>query len=390
MSLFIDVGFESINKYGEELCGDKVEISRNDDSVIIVLADGMGSGVKANILSTLTSKIIGTILANGLKIEEAVDTIADTLPVCSTRGLAYSTFSILQIFNSGQGYLVEFDNPAIFRLKKGKPSGITYESRSIAGKTVMESRFKVDYDDMFVMASDGVVQAGKGGALDQGWQWDNVNEYIQRTCKSDISARKVAKLLISAADSLYGGEPGDDATVVAVRVKKPVNLCVMAGPPADPREDEAVVAKLMSTEGYKAICGGTTALIAARVLNRELKVGSEGIDSGTPPVSVLQGVDLVTEGALTLTSTLELIRSCMGSEGTMDAFLGLNRKDGASRLAKLFIEKSTNIIFLVGKSGITSYQNTDHSMEFNLKPKLIEDITLCLRNMGKQVEIEYR
>ena len=119
MTFYLDTGWQSLKKHNEELCGDKVEILRTGDSLIAVLADGLGSGVKANILSTLTSKIIGTMMANGSTIDEAVETIANTLPVCRERGIAYSTFSILQVFNSGEGYLAEYDNPSVFRFRKG-------------------------------------------------------------------------------------------------------------------------------------------------------------------------------------------------------------------------------------------------------------------------------
>ncbi|SHE62071.1 SpoIIE family protein phosphatase [Caloramator proteoclasticus] len=144
MNFFIDAAYESINKFNEELCGDKVEIIKSKDSVIVVLADGLGSGVKANILATMTSKIIGTMLSKGSSIDEAVETIAKTLPVCKERGIAYSTFSILEIYSSGEGYIVEFDNPSIIRLKNGKFAPLLKNARSIYDKKIYETRFKID------------------------------------------------------------------------------------------------------------------------------------------------------------------------------------------------------------------------------------------------------
>lgn len=189
MSLFIDASYESLNKYNEELCGDKVEIIRTREAMTIVLADGLGSGVKANILATLTSKIIGTMLGKGATIDEAVETIANTLPVCREREIAYSTFSILQIFPSGQGYLAEFDNPAVLRLCKGKLNPLQREEREIGGKRVLESRFTVAPEDLFVLFSDGVVHAGIGGVLNLGWQWENVAEYVEKTYNPNLSSK---------------------------------------------------------------------------------------------------------------------------------------------------------------------------------------------------------
>lgn len=389
MNLYIDVGFESINKYNEEICGDKVEIVRNGNSVIVVLADGLRSGVKANILATLTSKIIGTIMANGLGIDEAVETIASTLPVCLERNITYSTFTILQIFNSGEGYLVEFDNPSVFRIRKGKSLPIETVSRVISGKTVKEARFDVSQGDLFVMVSDGAIHAGIGHTLSLGWQWENINEYIQRTYKSDMSSRGIAKLLLSACDSLYAHEPGDDTTVVAVKVQKPVNLSIMVGPPIDNEQDHKVVSKFFEMDGIKVVCGGTTSQIVARELGKEIRANFDYFNPEIPPMAEIEGINLVTEGVLTLRKALELVKACTSTERTMKDFLNLSKKDGASRLAKIILEESTNVYFFVGRAMNPAHQNPEFPLNLGLKLKLVEEIADYLKMLGKQVCIEY-
>lgn len=389
MSLHIETGYESINKHNEELCGDKVEIIRDAKSVTVVLADGLGSGVKANILATLTSKIIGTMLANGLEIDEAVETIASTLPVCKERNIAYSTFTILQIFNSGEGYLLEFDNPAVFRIKKSGPVLIESTSRVISGKIVKEARFKVEPDDLFVLASDGVIHAGIGRSMHLGWQWEKVCEYINRTYRSDMSAKTITKLLLSACGSLYGHQPGDDATVVAVKVKKPVNLNIMVGPPVRRELDTEVVGRFYAAEGKKVVCGGTTAQLVSRELGKELLVGFDYFNPDIPPTAEIDGIDLTTEGVLTLRMSLELIKACISSESTMEDFLNLNRKDGASRLAKIILEECTDINFIVGRAMNPSHQNPELPLSLSLKLKLVEELANCLWSIGKHVRIEY-
>ena len=120
-NLCADIGYKSINHYGEQLCGDHVDIvERGEDSSVIVLADGLGSGVKASILSTLTSKIISTMMAAGLSLEECVSTIAATLPICSVRGVAYSTFTIINLINNTQAELIQYDNPQIILIRDNK------------------------------------------------------------------------------------------------------------------------------------------------------------------------------------------------------------------------------------------------------------------------------
>ncbi|MCX7772867.1 MAG: serine/threonine-protein phosphatase [Clostridia bacterium] len=389
MNLYIDTGTESLNKHREELCGDKVEIIRNDNSVVVVLADGLGSGVKANILATLTAKIIGTMMAHDSSIDEAVETIANTLPVCRDRDVAYSTFSILQIFNSGEGYLVEFDNPSVFRLRKGKPFEIISQQRVISGKTIKESRFSVTSEDLFIMVSDGVIHAGIGETLNLGWQWDNVYEYIQRAYRSDTSAKTVTKLLLAACDELYAHKPGDDTTVVTVKIREPVNLSIMVGPPSDRAEDKSVITSFYARKGKKVVCGGTTSQIVARHLGVEVKTNFDYFNPNVPPTAEIEGIDLATEGVLTLRRTLEHIKACESRDSTMKDFVSLNKKDGASRLAKILMEESTNVHFIVGRAMNPAHQNPELPLSLSLKLKLVEEISLYLRKLGKQVSLEY-
>ncbi len=389
MSFYIDTGYQSLNKHHEELCGDKVEIFRTGDSLIAVLADGLGSGVKANILATLTSKIIGTMIAKGSTIDEAVETIANTLPVCHERGIAYSTFSILQILYSGEGYLVEFDNPSVFRFKKGKPFQVVSEARIIGGKTIKESRFTVTADDVFIMVSDGVIHAGIGQSLNLGWQWNNVAEYIQRIYRKDFSAKAITKLLLSVCDNLYANEPGDDTTVVTIGIKKPVKMSVMVGPPVDSRQDAEIVSEFMNREGKKVICGGTTSQIVARVIGKEIHTSLKYHNPAVPPTAEMEGIHLATEGVLTLRKALEYIQACESSESTMQDFLNLSKKDGASRLAKALLNEGTDIHFIVGRAMNPAHQNPEFPLNLSLKMNLVEDMASSLIKIGKQVTLEY-
>jgi hypothetical protein len=388
MTFYADASSESLNKYEEEICGDKVEIIRDENSLVVVLADGLGSGVKANILATLTSKIIGTSMANGSSIDEAVETIANTLPVCWERGITYSTFSILQIFNSGEGYLAEFDNPSIFILRRGKPLFVEKNERVISGKKIMESRFAVSQEDVFILVSDGVIHAGVGQTMSLGWQWSNVLEYIQRVYKPDMSAKILTKLLISACNNLYAEKPGDDATVAAVIIKKPRKLVVMVGPPSDPSRDHDIVSAFDAMEGKKVVCGGTTSQIVARELGKKVSTSFDYFSPGIPPTAEIEGEYLVTEGVLTLRKVLEHIKNCESSESTMQDFLNLNRKDGASRLASILMEESTNIHFIVGCAINPAHQNPELPMNLSLKLKIVEEIMIYLQKMGKKVSME--
>ena len=208
MSVSVDISWKSLNKHHEELCGDKVEVLKTDDSEIIILADGMGSGVKANILATLTSKILGTMFLEGASIEACVETIAKTLPVCKVREVAYATFSILQIFHSGEAYLVEFDNPKCVFVRDGKIVDYPYEERVIEDKTIREYRFQVELKDCFVLMSDGVIYAGVGELLNFGWTWESMAEYTLKCTKETLSASRLAAISARPVMTCTGRSPG--------------------------------------------------------------------------------------------------------------------------------------------------------------------------------------
>ncbi|MEG1050067.1 MAG: SpoIIE family protein phosphatase, partial [Oscillospiraceae bacterium] len=170
-NLCADIGYQSINKYGEQLCGDHIDVIEQDDnSTVIVLADGLGSGVKAGILSTLTSKIISTMMAAGMKLEDCVETIAATLPVCSVRGIAYSTFTIIRLVNNEEAEIIEYDNPHVILLRDGAGMEIPKTTMEIGGKTIYRSKTALKENDIFIAMSDGAIHAGVGMELNFGWE----------------------------------------------------------------------------------------------------------------------------------------------------------------------------------------------------------------------------
>lgn len=390
MSVSIDVAWKSLNKHKEELCGDKVEIVKKDDSDILILADGMGSGVKANILSTLTSKILATMMGKGATIEECVETIAKTLPICSVRKVAYATFSILQIFHNGDAYLVEFDNPDCVFIRDKKIIKYPYETREIEGKKIHEYRFKVEKNDCFVLMSDGVIYAGAGDILDlNGWTWDNMAEYTLKCTKETLSASRLAAMLSEACNDLYVSKPGDDTTVAVARVIERRVVNIFTGPPKNKDDDEKLMYDFMHSEGKKVVSGGTSANIAARVLNKEITTTINETDPDIPPTAEIEGLDLVTEGVLTLGKTLQLLKRYAGDDIDADFFDELDALSGASKLAKMIIEECTELNLFVGTKMNRAHRQSDITFDLSLRMNLIEQIKNVSEQIGKKVNIKY-
>ena len=320
MDVSVEVSYKSLNKFHEELCGDKVEIIKTADSDIAILADGMGSGVKANILATLTSKILGTMFQNGASIEDAVETIVKTLPICQVRKVAYATFSILQIFHNGEGYLVEFDNPECVLIRDRKLMDIPFTHRELEGKDIREWRFQVQMGDCFVLMSDGVVYAGAGEILNLGWTRDSMAEYALKCMKTTTSASRLTAMLSKACDDLYLQKPGDDTTVCVTRVIPRRLVSIFTGPPEDPGDDRKLMEQFMGEAGCKIVCGGTSANIAAKYLDKPITTQIQNTSSDVPPMAKIEGMDLVTEGIITMNKALKLLRQYIRDEVDVDFF----------------------------------------------------------------------
>ena len=381
----LEFGYVSLNKAGESLCGDKVESCYLDGHTTVVLADGLGSGVKANILSTLTSKILCTMISNGIPLEECVHTIIKTLPVCKIRGVAYSTFSIVYLDDDGKGRLIEFDNPQAIYLRQGKRLELAREKQEILGKTIFVTPLAMQQDDVLFVYSDGTIHAGIGLSLNLGWVRESIEDFLEATYQTGLSARCLAALIGEATLNLYGGKPGDDTTITAIRYREPLSVNLMIGPPVSPQLDRTVCERFFGQEGLHVVCGGTTCQIVSRYLDRPIDTSIDYIDPEIPPTASIEGVDLVTEGVITFRKLLELSEVYKSPKDTRAKYFV--KRDGASKLADLLLEKATTVRFFVGKAGNAAH--ADLPINLTMKLKLVEQMQQNLLAMGKTVEVYY-
>ena len=382
MKVFYEWGTKQLQKHGEELCGDNVDIARQADCVALALSDGLGSGVKANILSILTTRIVMHLMENQLSLGDVVQTLSETLPVCEVRKLAYSTFAIGQFFSEGNARVVEFDTPSVILLRQRKSIPVPYEEREIEGKTIRDSELKLEIGDWVVFVSDGVLNAGIGGLYPLGWGADQVARFLEEHCHPDLTAQQLANKLAQAVWDLYCSKPGDVVSVVVIKVRHKLLATVLTGPPAEKNADEKVVAKFTQRPGLLAVCGGTTAKIVARYLGgKSLEVDLATMKPDVPPLARLEGVDLTTEGILTLTKTNDLLRSGADKETVKFG------TDGASSLIRLCLDVD-HIHFIVGRSVNPAHQNPDLPGQLGMKLAVVRGIAEELRNRGKEVTIE--
>jgi len=381
MRLYYEWGTKQLNKSGEELCGDSIAVSRNKNSVTLAVSDGLGSGVKANILATLTTSIAMHMLENDLALGEVVQTLTETLPVCRVRNLAYSTFALAQFFSHGQARVVQFDSPPAILLRSKNIIPLPFEERIIEGKKIQETVFDLKNGDWIVFVSDGVLNAGIGGAYPLGWGWEKAAKFMEQHTHPNITADDMASKIADAVADLYLSAPGDDVSIVTIKVRHKQVATILTGPPAKKELDRHMVDKFINSSGHLVICGGTTAKIVSEYTDKPLDVDLNTMSPVVPPIAHLEGIDLVTEGILTLTRAHELLRS------------GIDKKnirfqtDGAANLLRLFMDVD-HIHFIVGQAVNPAHQNPELPNQLGLRMTVVREISDELIKRGKEVSID--
>jgi hypothetical protein len=379
--LFIESGGAHICKHGEILCGDSLGVAPIEGGKLMVLSDGLGSGVKANILATLTTKIAMRLMERGLPLEDVVETLTDTLPECKVRKIAYSTFTLLKVLDDGSVYLAEFDNPPTFFLKRGYVSQLKYRDRVIGTRKIREARVRVEAGDWLVTVSDGEIHAGIGGLLNLGWDWEKIAKFIETQVYDEVSAQKVAQILVDQAKQLYEGRPGDDTTVGVLKIRPKRFASFMIGPPVKRDDDGPVVERFLSLPGRKIVSGGTTAGILAKTLGKDVVVDLSTMTNKIPPTGKLEGIELVTEGVHTVNHALEIL------ENMKDVEELVGKRDGASKLAWEFLYADYINIFL-GQAINPAHLNPNLPQEMGFKSRSVQAIANILKEKGKEVILE--
>jgi hypothetical protein len=383
--LFYDIFPQSLNHAGEELCGDEVRILRTRDKSIVVLSDGLGSGVKANILARLTTSIIVTMLREHARIEDVIETVVGTLPICKVRQIAYSTFLIVEIEHStGQFKVINCDSPDVFFLHEDAPVEVEQRQETILGKVLRFTEGRLAHGDFLAAASDGVIHAGVGMTLNFRWGRKEIGEHLKQARPSHAgSAEALVRGVMKQTTTLCGGEPGDDATFVGILARRPRRLMVFTGPPLDRGLDEKLVERLSAFAGRKIVCGGTTSAIVGEHLGEIVRPEADSGVSEVPPMASIDGIDLVTEGMLTMARTLQLLQNCRGHLRSLPF-----ERNGAVLLARELLQADF-IQFLVGQQVNPYYQNPLLPRNISIRRNLVEQIATLLQSYQRSVEIEW-
>ena len=380
----VGFGIVSLNKKKEKICGDYYTIitDPDSDSTVMVLSDGLGSGVKANILATLTAEMLSIMIARKVNIRTAVKAVADTLPVCSVRNLAYATFTVM-VAEENEICLLQYDNPDVILLRNGKNVEYCRDILMFGEKEIHQSYFQFREGDMLIFMSDGVTNAGMGKTTYAGWGREEVVGFCEQHYRDGMSAQEMSSAIADAGLALNLDETDDDLTVLTVAAMKKNIVNIMVGPPADREDDRSYFETFFQKEGMHVVCGGTTAKLVADYLQTEVAGLPESGTEEVPAMSEIKGIDLVTEGLLTLEKLVDYYDDFQEDRTYFNQII--KKKDGAAELFRVLFAEATEINFFFGNALNDNY--TSLHIDREKKKKMALELIDHLKAEGKKVKI---
>ncbi|PWE00872.1 SpoIIE family protein phosphatase [Marinilabilia rubra] len=390
-NIFLDIFCEQKDHEGEAICGD-VFLSRRireEGRTIVVLSDGMGSGVKANVLASLTSSMAVNFTIEHREVRKTAEIIMNTLPVCSVRKISYSTFTIVDMEDNGQTTIVEYDNPSCLLLRNNQEfdpgwENLELESDRHKGKIIKTCSFRAQKEDRVVFWTDGIIQSGMGTrSFPFGWGRDGAVEYVKKTLRNEqyISAAKLSRKVVNMAALHDGESPKDDTSCGVIYFREPRKLLLVSGPPFEEKHDLDFALKVQRFHGKKIIAGGTTAELVARELALKFDAGMQSTDPELPPASYVEGINLVTEGILTLGKVARILENFH-----RDTKLG----NGPADLMIRMLLESDKIHVLNGTRINVAHQDPNLPVELEIRRSVIKRIVNLLEEKFlKEVDVEF-
>ncbi len=391
---FIEVGSYQNNKFNNIVCGDCVLLRKcvGENRNIVVLSDGLGSGVKANVLSTMTASMAMNFRVRHEPVLRTIKAIMDTLPVDSVRNISYSTFTIVDVDSDGEAKIVEFDNPPLLLVRDNSIYKI--DSNEIVIKREAEgehqdervikiSDLKLKKEDRLICFSDGVSQSGIGNRdMPFGWE-DGINDFVKELIEKNprISARELSMRIVKQAELNDILKPKDDTSCVVLYVREPRRLLICTGPPFSESKDKYLAEIVNLYKGKKIVCGGTTSQILSRELKREITVNIDDIAAGLPPSSQMEGIDLMTEGIITLGALSELLRKGMNNN--------MQGEGPAWEIYRMILDADI-IDLVVGTKINVAHQDPSLPVELEIRRNVVKNIaTLLEEKFMKEVRLKF-
>ncbi len=384
--MFIDIDCSQKKKYNQNAYGDFFKSERFTDMnrLVAVLSDGLGSGIKADILACMTSTMLLKFLKENADIEKSCEIIMNSLPVCKVRGISYSTFSAIDCYDDGKAIIVEEGNPDFIWIRDGevlKPECTIIESKNFKNRKMRVYDIRLELNDRIIFCSDGATQVAMGTkTYPLGLERDGLINIILSKLKMDknISSSELSNYLIKQIELIAPDKKLlDDTSIVSIYCREPRESLVFTGPPYHIEKDNYYANTFKNFKGKKAIAGGTTANIISRELNIPVKTDLSLNVGNLPGIYCMDGVDLVTEGILTLTKTMEYLED------------NNYQNDAAGKLMRFMLD-SDCISFLVGAQLNQAHYDPNLPIEIEIRKNIVRKIAKILEDKYlKKVKVQF-
>jgi hypothetical protein len=378
-NLYIDIKLVQSSKYPQGPCGDLVTSERTSTATTIICCDGIGSGIKANIAATLCASRLNELLRSGFTLREAFNAAVKTMNQWRSPEKPFTAFCICRILNDGTATILSYEFPPAILLASGCASVIPQQIHSQDICISTESTCILEPGDAILLMSDGITQAGMGTTLTKGWETEGVLNFANAEMRKGTSPDDIANLIHNQARNFWAKSKGDDCTVAVAKCRQGNFVNIMTGPPSHAANDAKIVQEFINSPGTHIVCGATTASITAKYLGKKVTI-SEDSSLIAPPKYSIDGIDLVTEGAVTLNHVYNIWdeepESFEEQSGVTDLWHHLQKADCIRIIMGCaFNVASDNIAFR--QTGILT------------RPKIIPLLANKLRSEGKLVLVRY-
>ena len=376
--LYVDNTTKQITKQAENSCGDYNIIKRTHDHTIYILCDGIGSGIKASIAATMCANRINSLIDSELPLPTITKKITKLMSRAKVENIPYSTFTIIKILNSGQFNIYNYDNPFPFLISKQKCLSFDIDYKSEGKEMIGHAAGRLYEGDSLIAMSDGVSQAGLGRVSGLGWGVENIKNYIEHLVQKGMSNKDLIDSISNIVRDLSGGIFNDDVTITKLTIRFAKTLNIITGPPKSKKDDKEFVKSFLSRPGKRIVCGSTTAELVARYLDEEIEVIENAPSLSNPPQYSINGIDYVSEGAVTLNQIYNLLDSNLEN---------YDNENNVMKISKL-IKNSDHISIFWGTSENIAHKDTSFIQMGILERKIILSLIIKkLKALGKTLDI---
>ncbi len=378
---YIEVVYSQKAKRSGKVCGDYVLVERGPEATTAILADGIGTGIKASIASVMCASRLMELLRQGFTLRETCEKIVNTMHEARTSDIPFSAFSVCRILNSGHATIISYEIPSPILLSRRFATYLPQQRFLPMGlEMVAEVNCMLDCDDGIILISDGVSQAGMGRQYGMGWGAQAVSYFANGLLTQGMNVKDVPEKIVAKVKEISGKTYGDDTTCLLLLCREARVMNVLTGPPLKKASDEKVVNMFMETKGTRVVCGSTTVEVVARVLKKPVMVKDISGSYHKPPSYELADIDYATEGALTLNQVYNILEENSNKLESDSSVSDLYRLFHASDVINFFVGTATNR----GHESIVFRQ-----MGIFPREVIVKLLAEKLRKIGKLVNLEY-